>query len=45
MAKKMNAYMTALQKARKSGASSFSYNGKTYTKSKTKTGLIIYKAK
>jgi|TARA_B110000977_G_scaffold194157_1_gene270312 hypothetical protein len=45
MAKKMNAYMTALQKARKSGASSFSYNGKTYSKSKTKTGLVIYKAK
>ena len=45
MAKKMNAYMTALQKARKSGASSFSHNGKTYSKSKTKTGLVIYKAK
>tara|TARA_R110000751_G_scaffold67274_4_gene137384 strand:- start:385 stop:522 length:138 start_codon:yes stop_codon:yes gene_type:complete len=45
MAKKMNAYMTALQKARKSGASSFSYNGKTYSKSKTKTGLVIYKSK
>lgn len=40
-----NAYMTALAKARKSGASSFSYNGKTYSKSKTKTGLVIYKAK
>jgi hypothetical protein len=43
MAKKMNAYMTALQKARKSGASSFSYNGKTYKKAKTKTGMIIFK--
>jgi hypothetical protein len=40
-----NAYMTALAKARKSGASSFSYKGKTYSKSKTKTGLVIYKAK
>ena len=45
MAKKMNAYMTALNKARKSGASSFSYKGKTYKKSKTKTGMVIYKAK
>lgn len=45
MAKKMNAYMTALQKARKSGAASFSYNGKTYVKKKTKTGLVVYKAK
>lgn len=39
-----NAYMTALNKARKSNASSFTYNGKTYKQSKTKTGLVIYKA-
>ena len=39
-----NAYMTALAKARKSGASSFNYKGKTYKKSKTKTGLVIYKS-
>jgi hypothetical protein len=45
MAKKMNAYMTALNKARKSGAICFSYKGKTYKKSKTKTGMVIYKAK
>tara|TARA_B100000927_G_scaffold288760_1_gene284002 strand:- start:566 stop:703 length:138 start_codon:yes stop_codon:yes gene_type:complete len=45
MAKKMNAYMKALQKARKSGAKSFSYNGKTYVKKTTKTGLVVYKAK
>mgnify|MGYP001165017395 FL=1 len=45
MAKKMNAYMKALQKARKSGASSFKYNGKTYKKAKTKTGMVIYKAR
>lgn len=39
-----NAYMTALNKARKSGASSFTYNGKTYKRAKTKTGMVIYKA-
>jgi hypothetical protein len=43
--RKMNAYMTALQKARKSGASSFNYNGKTYKRSKTKTGMVIFKAR
>ena len=43
--RKMNAYMTALQKARKSKAPSFEYNGKTYKQGKTKTGLIIYKKK
>lgn len=44
MAKKMNAYMTALNKARKSNAPSFTYNGKTYKRSKTKTGMVIYKS-
>lgn len=44
MAKKMNAYMQAVQKARKSGAKSFSYNGKTYQAKKTKTGMTVYKA-
>ena len=44
MAKKMNAFMKAKEKARKSGASSFSYNGKKYKKAKTKTGMVIYKA-
>ena len=29
---KMNAYMTKLAKARKSGAKSFTYNGNTYVK-------------
>jgi len=38
-----NAYMTALNKARKSKAPSFTYNGTTYKKTKTKTGLVIYK--
>ena len=45
MAKKMNAYMKALQKARKSNAASFKYNDKTYVRKKTKTGLVVYKAK
>jgi hypothetical protein len=40
-----NAYMTKLNKARKSGAASFTHNGNTYVKSKTKTGMIIYKKK
>tara|TARA_R110001632_G_scaffold34993_4_gene88565 strand:+ start:608 stop:745 length:138 start_codon:yes stop_codon:yes gene_type:complete len=45
MAKKMNDYMKAKEKARKSGASSFSYKGSTYKKSTTKTGMVIYKKK
>ena len=45
MAKKMNAFMKAKEKARKSGASTFSYNGNTYKKTKTKTGMVIYKKK
>ena len=36
--------MKALQKARKEGADSFKYNGKTYVKKTTKTGMVIYKA-
>jgi hypothetical protein len=42
--KKLNAYMLALQKARKSGADEFVYKGKTYEKTETKTGMVIYKA-
>jgi hypothetical protein len=42
---KMNAYMLALQKARKANAPSFTYNGKTYYQKTTKTGMIIYGAK
>jgi len=40
-----NAYMTKLNKARKSGAKSFTHNGNTYEKGKTKTGMVIYKKK
>ena len=42
--KKMNDFMKAKERARKSGAASFSYKGKTYKKKKTKTGMVIYKA-
>ena len=40
-----NAYMTKLNKARKSGAKSFTHNGNTYVRSKTKTGMVIFKKK
>ena len=40
-----NEYMTKLNKARKSGAKSFTHNGNTYVYSKTKTGLVVYKKK
>lgn len=45
--KKMNKYMIAKEKARKSnngrGAESFVYNGITYKRAETKTGMVIYK--
>jgi len=41
----VNAYMTALSKARKAKAKSFTYKGSTYVMGTTKTGLIIYKKK
>tara|TARA_Y100001936_G_scaffold224611_1_gene242356 strand:- start:2 stop:268 length:267 start_codon:yes stop_codon:yes gene_type:complete len=41
--KKMNPYMAALQKARKSGAESFTYGGNTYKrKNSEKGGLTLY---
>ena len=43
--KKMNAYMLALNKARKAGAESFEYNGKTYYKKVAKTGMVLYASK
>ena len=43
--KKMNAYMLALNKARKAGAESFEYNGKTYYKKMSKTGMVVYSGK
>ena len=41
--KKMNAYMMAKEKARRSGAETFTYNGTTYKQATTKTGMVIYK--
>jgi hypothetical protein len=41
----MNTYFKKMNKARKEGAKSFVYEGKTYVASKTKTGMIVYKAK
>lgn len=43
--KPLNAYMKALKKARDADAPSFTYNGKTYYKKQTKTGMVIYGAK
>ena len=43
--KKMNEYMVKLNKARKSGADSFEYNGKTYYKKVADTGMVIYSGK
>jgi hypothetical protein len=40
-----NEYFTKMNKARKEGAKSFTHNGKTYVAMKTKTGMIVYKAK
>lgn len=40
-----NEYFTKMNKARKEGATSFIHNGKTYVATKTKTGMIVYKAK
>jgi len=39
-----NEYFTIMNKARKEGAKSFTYNGKTYVATKTKTGMTVYKA-
>ena len=40
-----NAYINKVNKARKSGAKSFTHNGSTYVRSKTKTGMVIFKKK
>ena len=45
MAKALNGYFKAMLEAKKSKAQSFTYNGKTYVASKTKTGMTIYKSK
>merc|ERR1711904_676316 len=43
--KGMNEYFTKMTEARKNGAKSFEYNGKTYVATKAKTGMVLYKAK
>ena len=40
-----NEYFTKMNKARKEGAKSFTYTGKTYVATKTKTGITVYKSK
>ena len=39
----MNAFMKKLNAARKSGAQTFDYNGTTYKRATTKTGMVIFK--
>jgi len=43
--RKMNEFFKKMTAAKKSGASSFTYKGKTYVSKKTKTGMTIYKKK
>ena len=45
MGRPLNPYMLKLQEARKKNLPSFEYNGKIYVQAKTKTGMVIYKAK
>jgi hypothetical protein len=45
MPKAVNGYFKAMLEAKKKKAPSFTYNGKTYVASKTKTGVMVYKAK
>jgi hypothetical protein len=45
MSKAVNGYFKAMLEAKKNKSASFTYNGKTYVASKTKTGLTVYKAK
>ena len=41
----MNEFFQQMLSAKKSGAESFQYKGKTYVKSTTKNGMIVYKKK
>ena len=43
--KPMNEYMKKASAAAKRGAASFAYNGKTYRRATTKSGLVYYTAK
>lgn len=41
----MNDFFKSMLEAKKSGAESFQYKGKTYVKSTTKNGMVVYKKK
>ena len=41
--RKLNAWMRKKEKARRAGAKSFSYKGKTYKQKKLTTGMVVYK--
>ena len=43
--KDLSKFITKMNKARKEGAKSFTYNGKTYVAKKTKSGMMVYKQK
>ena len=43
--RKMNQFMVAKEKARKSKQAEFNYNGNTYVRGKTSTGMVIYSRK
>ena len=43
--KKMNAYFTLMNAARKNNSPSFVYKGNTYSQTKTKSGMTVYKKK
>lgn len=45
MSKAVNGYFKAMLEAKNKKSPSFSYGGKTYVASKTKTGMTVYKAK
>lgn len=41
----MNEYFKVMNLARRSGAKSFTYKGKTYIAKKSKSGMMVYKKK
>ena len=43
--RKVNRFMQAKEKARKAKQSEFTYNGNTYVRGKTSTGMVIYSRK
>ena len=42
--RKLNSYIRAANKARKSGSKSFKYKGKTYTRKRLGTGMVVFKS-